>query len=100
FAQTAEVVRQGPGEVSGEVAIGLPTTICAILARPFLRAALQRYPNVRIRLVESLGSVLHEMLEDGRLDLALLYNIDAGQALDFDALMVEDLCLVGVPAPA
>lgn len=99
FGQTSEVVQQEQGDVSGEVVIGLPTTLCAILARPLLRAALQRYPKVRIRLVESLGSVLHEMLEGGRLDLALLYNVDASQPLAYDELMVEDLCLIGVPGP-
>ena len=97
FGQTPEVVRQEHGEVAGEVVIGLPTTLCAILARPFLRAALRRYPKVRIRLVESLGSVLHEMLENGRLDLAVLYNVDASQPLTFEPLMEEDLCLIGVP---
>jgi LysR family nitrogen assimilation transcriptional regulator len=100
FGQTREIAQGELGGVAGEVAIGLPTTICAILAKPLLDAALRRYPKVRIRLVESLGSVIREMLESGSLDLAVLYNIEATNRLAVDELMVEDLCLVGVADPA
>ena len=99
FGQTREIAQGELGGVAGEVAIGLPTTICAILAKPLLQEALQRYPKVRIRLVESLGSVIKEMVESGSLDLAVLYNAEATNRLAVDELMVEDLCLVGVADP-
>ena len=95
FGQTREIVQGNAQEVAGQVTIGLPTTICAILAKPFLHEALQRYPNVRIRLVESLGSVLKEMLDRGSLDLAVLYNAKSAPGSSVAELVVEDLCLIG-----
>jgi LysR family nitrogen assimilation transcriptional regulator len=100
FRQTREVAAGPANEVAGEVAIGLPTTICAILARDFLKAALQRYPKVRIRLVESLGSVVRDMVSEGSLDLAVLYNMEQSDRLAVEELMVEDLCFVGVASSA
>ena len=89
--------------VAGRVVVGLPTSAGAVIAVPLLRAALQRYPNVRVHLIESLSGYLQEWIESGRLDLAVVYDPRSNPGIRLDPILVEELWLVGGPgsmAPA
>lgn len=83
--------------VAGRVVVGLPTSAGAVIAVPLLRAALERYPNVRIHLIESLSGYLQEWIESGRLDLAVVYDPKSNPGIRVDPILVEDLWLVGDP---
>ena len=84
--------------VSGRVVIGLPTSASAVLAKPVLQAALARFPEVRLHLIESLSGFLQEWIEGGRLDLCVLYDARPGPGIRLDPILIEDLWLVGAPA--
>jgi LysR family transcriptional regulator, nitrogen assimilation regulatory protein len=92
-----EAVAEIGGEISGRVAIGLPTTITPILARPLLEAALASLPRVTLHLLESHSGFLREWLDSSRLDLALLFNIAEADGLDLLPLVVETLHLISAP---
>jgi LysR family nitrogen assimilation transcriptional regulator len=83
--------------VAGRVTVGLPTSASAVLAAPLLRAAIERYPSVRIHLIESLSGYLHEWIEAGRIDLAILFEAQPSPAVSLEPILVEDLWLVGGP---
>jgi LysR family nitrogen assimilation transcriptional regulator len=83
--------------VAGRVVIGLPTSTAAVMATPLLRAAIERYPNVRVHLIESLSGYLREWIESGRLDLAVLFDAHATPGIRLDPILIEDLWLVGRP---
>ena len=83
--------------VAGRVVIGLPTSASAVLSAPLLRAAMERYPRVRIHLIESLSGHLQEWIEAGRLDLAILFDSRPSPGISLDPILVEDLWLVGGP---
>lgn len=83
--------------VAGRVVVGLPTSASAVLSVPLLRAALERYPLVRIHLMESLSGTLEEWMEAGRLDLAVLYDAQPLPGIALEPVLVEDLWLVGGP---
>lgn len=83
--------------VAGRVVIGLPTSASAVLSTPLLRAAFERYPLVRIHLIESLSGYLQEWIESGRLDLAILFDASPSPGISLDPILVEDLWLVGGP---
>ncbi len=100
FAQTREIARGDQGEVAGNLVIGMPSTACMLLARPFLAEALERYPKVQLRVVELIGSVLTEMVGNGSVDLAVLYNVTNRPGFEVVDLLVEDLCVVGRPTAA
>jgi LysR family nitrogen assimilation transcriptional regulator len=83
--------------VAGRVVVGLPTSAGAVIAVPLLRAAIERYPNVRVHLIESLSGYLQEWIESGRLDLAVVYDPKPNPGVRIDPILVEDLWLVGGP---
>ncbi len=94
-ARTA--VRQSALIPSGEVAIGLPTTITLIATVPILQACRERLPEVRIKVVEAYSGFLREWLVSGRLDLALLFGDQADPVLARQALLDDRLAFISSP---
>lgn len=84
--------------VSGRAVIGLPAGASAVLARPLVLAGLDAYPDVQLQIIESLSGFLMEWLLAGRLDLAILYDVEASANLKVTPLIEEDLYLVGTPS--
>ena len=64
--------------LSGTVSVGLAPTTGAVLGVPLMRAMRERYPEVRLHLVESLSGHLAAMLESRQIDLAVLFRADRG----------------------
>lgn len=70
--------------LTGSVSVGMAPTTAAVLGLPLLRAMRERYPDVRLHVVESLSGHLTAMLNARQLDLAMLFDSQAGRlALDF-----------------
>lgn len=82
--------------LSGQVSIGLAPTTAAVLGLPLVRAMRERYPDVRLRLVESLSGFLTTMLVARQLDLAILFRADAGQRWSVLPLLAERLFVIGL----
>lgn len=101
-ARTA--VRETSAVPSGDVVIGLPTTVALVATVPILRACRHQYPQVRLKLVEAYSGYLREWLLSGRLDLALLFGDAADPSLTKRSLLDDRLVLVtsaqGARAPA
>lgn len=93
-------VRVAGAEVSGTVAIGLPTTAAAAFGMPLVRAVRQRYPQVRLQLFESMSGYISELLNQNRLDFAILFRDTASRAVEPEPLASEPLYLVGTPPGA
>ena len=70
--QAARAAQQS--RLSGSVSVGMAPTTAAVLGLPLIRAMRERYPDVRLHMVESLSGHLTGMLNARQLDLALLFN--------------------------
>jgi len=79
---------------SGDVSLGLTTTIALAATMPILSACRERLPQVRLRLVEAYSGFLRERLQSGRLDLALLYDDAMDVGLHKRALLDDQLVFV------
>ncbi|MGO4330859.1 LysR substrate-binding domain-containing protein [Cupriavidus sp. 2TAF22] len=90
-------VRAAGAEVTGAVAIGLPTTAAAAFGMPLIRAVRARYPQVRLQLFESMSGYISELLNNNRLDFAILFRDTASRAVEPEMLASEALYLVGTP---
>lgn len=90
-------VRVAGSEISGNVAIGLPTTAAAAFGMPLMRAVRQRYPQVRLQLFESMSGYISELLNQNRLDFAILFRDTASRAVEPEPLASEPLYLIGTP---
>ena len=95
FDMVPEIVGSPEGAVSGRVVVGLPTSTNAVLARPLIRAVMEKLPSVRLHVIESLSGFLQEWIEAGRLDISLLYDPRPTPAVDLETLVSESLFLVG-----
>jgi LysR family transcriptional regulator, nitrogen assimilation regulatory protein len=87
-------VREATALPSGDVAIGLPTTVALAVTVPLLALARERYPGLRLKVIESYSGYLREWLLAGRLDLALLFGDSADPSLNKRPLLDERLALV------
>jgi LysR family transcriptional regulator, nitrogen assimilation regulatory protein len=87
-------VRNIGTKVIGEVIVGLPTTVALLATLPILQATRERYPDIRLTLVESHSGFLREWLQEGRLDLALLFQGPSDAGIEQRPLLQERLALV------
>lgn len=81
--------------LSGHVSVGLAPSTSAVLALPFMRAMRERYPDVRLRLVESLSGDLAAMLNARQLDLAVLFDVESARRWSVQPLLDERLFVIG-----
>ena len=83
--------------LSGHVSVGLAPTTGAVLGLPLMQAMRERYPEVRLHLVESLSGHLTDMLNARRLDLAVLFRSDEARRWSVLPLLSERLFLIAAP---
>ncbi len=87
-------VRETLSVPQGDVSVGLPTTVALAATLPILIACRDRFPRVRLKLVEAYSGFLREWLLAGRLDIALLYGDAPEPGLSKRALLDDRLVLV------
>ncbi|MCJ9708728.1 LysR substrate-binding domain-containing protein, partial [Bordetella hinzii] len=80
--------------LSGMVSVGFAPTTASLLARPFFAAMAERYPSVRLHLVEGLSGNLNELLASRRLELAVLFQNDGGKSRNAIPVLDERLFLL------
>ena len=90
--QAARVARQA--RLSGTVTVGLAPTTASVLGIPLMRAMRERYPDVRLHMVESLSGHLSNMLNARQLDLAVLFDTQPARRWSVLPLLDERLFLI------
>jgi LysR family nitrogen assimilation transcriptional regulator len=98
-----EVAQQAVNRVgnllSGQVCVGLtPGLAGSLLAVPMLKAVREQHPGIVLYLDESIGVGCTELLSNGRMDMAVLYDSKNYPGLSVTPLLQEDLYLVGSSA--
>ncbi|MBM3559207.1 MAG: LysR family transcriptional regulator, partial [Alphaproteobacteria bacterium] len=86
------------GEPTGTVALGLPTSMLYVLSGALVEGYRRRYPRVALRLHEAIGHVIEALMEDGRLDVAVIIEPRAIRGVAQETLVSEAMCLAGPPA--
>lgn len=87
----------GPDALFGEVLVGLPGSICPVLASPIIIEAKRRFPNIKLIISELMSGDLADMLREGRMDIAVLFNVSETDDFTSLELSIESLHLVGAP---
>jgi len=93
--------------LSGTVTVGLAPTTAAVLGLPLMRAMRERYPDVRLHMLESLSGHLTTMLNARQLDLAVLFdspirasqNLQSARRWSVWPLLQEDLFFIAARVP-
>ncbi|AOB31482.1 LysR family transcriptional regulator [Bordetella sp. H567] len=84
---------------SGRLAVGLPSQVALSMASPMVSKMRQRLPRAIVSISEGISLHLRELLIEGRLDVALLYDPPPSPQLAYRTLTREAFLLVG-PASA
>lgn len=92
-------LRAQPDETTGTVVFGLTPTTVSLLADPLARAVAAAAPRISLRIVEGYSGHLHDWLQRGELDGAILYGPSTPPGLNATKLLEDELVLVG-PAHA
>jgi DNA-binding transcriptional LysR family regulator len=83
----------GEADFSGEVRLGVPHDVVAVLMPPILRTFRQEHPNVLITLVSDATKALRALLREGAIDLTLTTELE--RADRGDHLLTDQLVWVG-----
>ena len=80
--------------VHGTVTLGVPPSVGLVLLAPLLAQIREEFPGVQMRVLEGFSGHVAEWLVNGRVDLAVLYNVRSNALLDAEHLLFEDMHLV------
>jgi len=81
--------------LNGQVSIGLaPGTAAQNLALPLMMEVQQQHPGIVLYFNENFGTTLSELIMNGRMDMAVIYDHRTIHGLRFMPLMKEDLYFV------
>jgi LysR family nitrogen assimilation transcriptional regulator len=92
-----DAVQALAGQVSGDVTVGVPTSLATSFLPALAEAIHLRYPKLRARFIDGFSALLHARTLSGELDLAILYQDRAMGPLRTSLLLTERLVLVGPP---
>jgi LysR family transcriptional regulator, nitrogen assimilation regulatory protein len=83
-----------PGSVTGLVSVGLLESTADLLAERLVAAILRDYPVIELRVLTAYSGHLQQWLDDGDLDLSLVYNLASTPSLNVRTLVREKLWVV------
>lgn len=77
-------VKNESANPKGSVSIGIPTSVSNVLASPLIAATQERYPEIKLQIVESLSGHLEELVSTGRIEMSLLFDSPLTQTPKMD----------------
>jgi LysR family nitrogen assimilation transcriptional regulator len=81
-------------EVSGELTIGMPSSLARLVSIPLLTEFKKQFPGLHVSISDGMSIALEESLLNGRLDLALFYEATPSRDLATVAVLDEELLLI------
>ena len=91
----ADDIHTSGGLPAGEVRVGLLPSTVPLLASALFASVRERHPKIRLHLMEGTNAQLQELVQDGRLDMALLAREDDPPTSDEPILARVSLKLIG-----
>lgn len=82
----------------GNVTLGAPPTVSAMLAVPLILQMQQELPKVALRVAEGMSGYVLDWLQAGQIDLGLVYGIQRAPGIVATELFNEELFLIGPAA--
>lgn len=96
--QEADTIVEGLRQLSdfprGLVSVGLTPSLGVLLTVPLVETVQIEYPQVRLHIAEGMTGNLLEWMQNGRLDMAFVYDVVESNELSFKPVLEETLYLV------
>lgn len=80
-------------EPQGQVVLGMPTFLSAHVAEPLFGALRAQYPRLHVKLVDGFSGFVSQWLQEGRLDIAVIYAARRSPVISAEPLANEELFL-------
>ena len=84
-------VRSADNSPNGQVAVGFPPVLSALLSYRLFEKVGATFPNIKLKLIDGVSSHLKELLQNDRLDVALLFLSRPERGLHVQPLVIEEL---------
>jgi LysR family transcriptional regulator, nitrogen assimilation regulatory protein len=97
--QARDEIRPVSGALTGLVSLGLLPSTSDLLAAPLVRRLRELHPELQVNVAVGYAGHMQQWLENGDVDVALLYDVKPSSARTAHMLLEERLYLVG-PAGA
>ncbi len=95
--RTVDAVRQAGRLPQGEMVFGMPSSVSMVLSVPLAETARVELPGVRLRSIDAMSGFIRSWLEDGSINLGILYDPDPAGQLDCVPLVSEALHFFSAP---
>ncbi len=86
-----------PGEVTGRVSVGVLESLLDLIVPTLVDSIAEKFPGVELHLLSGVSRDLQGWLDDGIVDVALLYNVSDTTAMRVMPLLNERLWAVAPP---
>jgi LysR family nitrogen assimilation transcriptional regulator len=90
-------VQETNAAASGQAIIALPYSINRLIGRQLVEAVIYHAPNTSVRLVEANTGQIRGWLDEGKIDLGMLYDLGPIRHLSARSLASEEMYLIGPP---
>jgi LysR family transcriptional regulator, nitrogen assimilation regulatory protein len=93
-----EIKEDGNLRSGGSVVLGVPPAAGLMIIPPLVNRLRIDAPRLTLHIREGVSTLLQEWLVDQRIDIAVLHNPPALEALEIQPILAERMILVGPPA--
>lgn len=93
FLTLPDLVRGRDLRPSGEVRFGMPGTVSEQLGVPLIAAVRAAFPDIRLRISEAMSGFVHDWLREGRVGIALLFDVADARGLTRHEALSEEIVL-------
>ena len=98
YADETKTEIQTSGEmIHGKVVVGMPATLAEVVAAELIEKFVSRYPQTSLRIMTGLSGYIHDWLQKGEVDVAVLYSQQADDSLVVEKLLDEELHFICKP---
>jgi len=80
--------------LSGHVSLGFPPTITALIGIPLMKLMSERYPDIRLEIVETLSGNLIQYINSRQLDIAIIFTNEIDKQWSIQPLVREQMYLM------
>ena len=86
-----DVLKSSVSVPDGRLSMGMPPSLSAVIGSRIVEVFLERYPGVKLRLVDAFSGYVNEWLVSGRLDVAVINSARRSPQVRMDPLLSVDL---------
>lgn len=91
-----ERLQRAGREPEGSVTIAMPFLLTSLLTGPLILRLRERYPRIRVFILDDLSLKVRKAMEDGRADFGILVDTQRCEGLACAPLVEEDLFICGL----